>query len=80
MRAQRNLPKPANQGCLWGLLQGVLSALIALLLYQKIYFYLAIGEGFLFYLLAGFFTTRRGGPVLRAVRAGLWAVGGSALS
>jgi serine/threonine protein kinase len=71
--AKRTLPSSFNQGCLWGLLQGVLSALIVLLLHQQIYFYLALGEGFLFYVLAGFFTTRYGGPVRRAWLAGIWA-------
>lgn len=69
----RPLPNPSNQGCLWGLLQGVLSALIILFLHQQGDFYLALGEGFLFYALAGFCTTRHGGPIMRALPAGIWA-------
>jgi serine/threonine protein kinase len=67
------LPSPFSQGCLWGLLQGVLAALIVLLLKKEAYFYLAILEGFLFYLLAGFFTTRKGGSSSRGAWAGLWS-------
>lgn len=75
-QVQRSLPSPFGQGCLWGLLQGVLSAL--LVLWQLRYVnsgilpYVFI-EGFVFYLLAGFFTTRRGGRVTRALRTGIWA-------
>lgn len=73
---QRPLPSPFGQGCLWGLIQGVLSALLVLWQGSKgnngILLY-AIVEGFVFYLLAGFFTTRRGGRIARALRAGVWA-------
>jgi hypothetical protein len=67
------LPDPFRQGCLWGLLQGVVSALLLLFLHTEIYFYLGIAEGLLFYLLAGFLTTHRGGLVTRSMRAGFWA-------
>lgn len=67
------LPSPFNQGCLWGMLQGVLSTLLILFLRQQETFYLALAEGFLFYLFAGFFTTWRGGSVLRSISAGIWA-------
>jgi len=67
------LPSPFSQGCLWGLLQGVLGALIVLLLKKEVYFYLAILEGFLFYLLAGFLTTRKGGSSSRGAWAGFWS-------
>ncbi len=70
---QGPLPGVTGQGCLWGLLQGVLSALIVLFLKKETDFYLAVGLGFLFYLLAGFFTTRRGGNAIRGALAGLWA-------
>ncbi|HEY0757405.1 MAG TPA: protein kinase [Ktedonobacteraceae bacterium] len=66
-------PRPFQQGCLWGLLQGILSALILLLFLQDTFFYLGIAMGLLFYMLAGFFTTRRGGPATSALRAGFWA-------
>ncbi len=55
------------------MLQGVLSALIVVLLKKEVYFYLAIVEGFLFYLLAGFLTTRKGGRAFRGAWAGFWA-------
>jgi serine/threonine protein kinase len=71
-KAQR-LPGPLNQGCLWGVLQGVLSALILLLLRKEVFFYLALLEGFLFYLLAGFFTVHKGGGTYRGAWAGFWS-------
>jgi len=67
------LPSPFSQGCLWGLLQGVLAALMVLLLKKEVYFYLGILEGFLFYLLAGFLTTRKGGKSSRGAWAGFWS-------
>lgn len=70
---QRPLPTPFGQGCLWGLLQGVLSALLVLFLKKDTFFVLGIIEGLFFYFLAGFFTTRRGGPVTRSLRTGFWA-------
>lgn len=71
--AQRPLPSPFGQGCMWGLLQGALSALFLLLFKKDVFFVLGLLEGLLFYLLAGFFTTRRGGSRMRALRAGFWA-------
>jgi serine/threonine protein kinase len=70
---QRPLPRPGNQGCLWGLLQGVISALLLLVFRRESFFFLGIVEGWLFYALAGFFTARRGGTVRRSLRAGLLA-------
>jgi serine/threonine protein kinase len=69
----RPLPSPISQGCLWGLVQGVLAALIVLIMKKEVYFYVAIVEGFLFFMLAGFLTTRKGGKTSRAVWAGFWA-------
>jgi serine/threonine protein kinase len=69
----RPLPSPISQGCLWGLVQGLLAAFIVLIMKKEVYFYVAIVEGFLFYMLAGFFTTRKGGRTSRAVWAGFWA-------
>jgi serine/threonine protein kinase len=69
----RPLPAPSSQGCLWGVVQGVLAALLVLLLREQIYFYLATLMGFGFYILAGFTTTRRGGSFWRGLRAGYWA-------
>jgi serine/threonine protein kinase len=69
----RPLPSPFGQGCMWGLLQGALSALLLLLLKKDVFFFLGLVEGLLFYLLAGFFTTRKGGSIMRALRAGFWA-------
>src|SRR5260370_30525665 len=73
MLEYRPLPSPFSQGCLWGLFQGILAALIVLFLKKEVYFYVAILEGFLFFLLAGFFTTRRGGGSSRGAWAGFWA-------
>ena len=64
-----SLPLPFQQGCLWGVLQGAISALLLLVFKHDVFFYLGIAEGLLFYLLAGFFTTRYGGAVTRALRA-----------
>lgn len=69
----RPLPSPFSQGCLWGLLQGVCAALIILSLKKEVYLYVAIFEGFFFYLLAGFFTTRKGGRSFRGAWAGFWS-------
>jgi serine/threonine protein kinase len=69
----RKLPSPVNQGCLWGLMQGVLAACIVLILKKEVDFYVAIVVGFLFFILAGFLTTRKGGRPSRAIWAGIWA-------
>ncbi|HLG61910.1 MAG TPA: serine/threonine-protein kinase [Ktedonosporobacter sp.] len=71
--AARPLPTPFGQGCLWGLVQGVLSGLMVALMPKQEYFFLAIVMGFLFYMLAGFTATRRGGGSLRGAWAGYWA-------
>lgn len=70
---QRALPNASNQGCLWGMVQGVLGALLVLFMREPIYFVLATVMGFAFYVLAGFTTTRRGGGALRGAWAGYWA-------
>ncbi|MDQ6661102.1 MAG: serine/threonine protein kinase [Chloroflexota bacterium] len=69
----KSLPSPLGQGCLWGLLQGVCAALLILFLKKDAYFYMDIVVGFLFYLLAGFLTTRKGGKSSRGSWAGFWA-------
>jgi len=69
----RPLPAPFNQGCLWGLIQGVLAALLVISTRQPIYFDLAVIMGFVFYVIAGFTTTRRGGSSIRGAWAGYWA-------
>lgn len=69
----RSLPSPFSQGCLWGLIQGVVAALLLLILKKESSFYVAILTGFVFYLVAGFCTTRKGGKVSRAAWAGFWA-------
>jgi len=71
--AQHAQPSPFGQGCMWGLLQGALSALLLLVLKKDVFFYLGLIEGLIFYLLAGFFTMRRGGSLMRALRTGFWA-------
>jgi len=67
------LPSSFGQGCLWGLVQGILAAFIVLILKREVYFYMAIFMGFLFYLLAGFRTTYKGGSFWRGGWAGLWS-------
>ncbi|WP_322480409.1 serine/threonine-protein kinase [Thermogemmatispora sp.] len=67
------LPSPLGQGCLWGLVQGICSALLVLLLRTQEALLLSLALGWLSYLLAGFMTTRRGGSSLRGARAGFWA-------
>src|SRR5436305_9177017 len=54
MPEYRSLPSPSSQGCLWGLIQGVLAALIVLIMKKEVFFYMAIVEGFLFFILAVF--------------------------
>lgn len=64
-----------NQGCLWGLVQGVLAALLVLSMKNSAdpNVLLAVVEGFFFYFLAGLLTTRRGGSSLRGIWAGFWS-------
>lgn len=74
----KSLPNPINQGCLWGMLQGILSALLVLStiattsLKNPGTVYVAIVMGLFFYVVAGFFTTHKGGIALRGIWAGLW--------
>jgi serine/threonine protein kinase len=70
--AVKPLPGSFGQGCLWGLLQGILCALLVLALRQVASFYLATFIGYAFYVLAGFLTTRRGGSLWRGAWAGYW--------
>ena len=67
------LPGPYNQGCLWGLLQGILATFVVLSMKNQANLYVAIVEGFFFYFLAGVFTTRKGGSSLRGIWAGFWS-------
>jgi hypothetical protein len=67
------LPTPFGQGCLFGLIQAVLAAMLVLFLKTEALFYLATFMGFLFYALAGFMTTHKGGGSLRGGWSGLWA-------
>ena len=69
----RPLPGAFSQGCLWGLIQGVLAALIVLILRKEADFYIAIATGFVFYFIAGTLTTYRGGKSSRGAWAGFWA-------
>jgi len=69
----QSLPSPFGQGCLWGLLQGVLAGVLVAFTQDQANFYLAIVMGFLFYTLAGFMTTRKGGSFVRGGWAGFWA-------
>jgi serine/threonine protein kinase len=63
----------STQGRLWGTLLGIGAGLIICFLKQEAYFYLAWFVGFVVYLTAGFFTTRRGGHFFQGGRAGYWA-------
>ena len=69
------LPGAYNQGCLWGLAQGVCAALLVLSMKNSAdpNVILAVVEGFFFYFLAGLLTTRRGGSSLRGIWAGFWS-------
>ncbi|GCE16934.1 serine/threonine protein kinase [Dictyobacter kobayashii] len=69
----RPLPTPSSQGCLWGLIQGCMAVFMVLALKESADFYLATVLGFLFYVLSGYMTTRRGGGSLRGAWAGYWA-------
>ncbi|HEY4383990.1 MAG TPA: serine/threonine-protein kinase [Ktedonobacteraceae bacterium] len=69
----RPLPGSFGQGCLWGLMQGVLGAVLVLTMRQEGAFYLATLIGYGFYVLAGFLTTRRGGSPWRGIWAGYWS-------
>jgi serine/threonine protein kinase len=72
-RQAQRLPSASGQGCLWGILLGITTALIVWGLKQDAGFYLALLIGFVGYLAAGFFTTRRGGNFFRGGTAGYWA-------
>lgn len=67
---ERDLPSPASQGCLWGIVQGLACGLLVLWAEPASNVLGAVLVGFLFYLLAGFLTTHRGGSVFRGARAG----------
>jgi serine/threonine protein kinase len=71
-QVNKPLPNASSQGCLWGVVQGILATLIVLTLKQQIAFYLATLLGFGFYVLAGYITTHRGGSSLRGGWAGYW--------
>jgi len=68
-KSSRQLPDPANQGCLWGGLQGILGALVVLS-GNNAGFLLSTLMALFFYMFAGFVTTRRGGGFFRGGRAG----------
>jgi hypothetical protein len=71
-KRRRPLPVPSEQGCLWGVIQGLLAAGLVLFVKEQAVFYLATVLGILFYVLAGFITTRRGGNVARGGWSGYW--------
>jgi serine/threonine protein kinase len=64
------LPSASTQGCLWGVLLGIGAALIISFWREEAVFYLVLLVGFISYLAAGFFTTRRGGHFFRGGNAG----------
>jgi serine/threonine protein kinase len=65
-------PSASGQGCLWGLVQGLLSGLLVAFTSEPSNFYLGLVMGFGFYLLAGFMTSRKGGGFLSGIWAGFW--------
>jgi serine/threonine protein kinase len=73
MMPLRPLPTVFGQGCLWGLLQGVLAGLLVAFTQDRTDFYLAVLMGFCFYVIAGFATTQRGGRAWRGFWAGCWS-------
>lgn len=70
--SKRPLVKPADQGCLWGVLQGILAAGLVLFVKEQAVFYLATVLGLLFYALAGYMATHRGGNPMRGGWSGYW--------
>ena len=72
-QSYKALPSASSQGCLWGVVQGILATIIVLTLKQQVAFYLATLLGFGFYVLAGYLTTHRGGSSLRGGWAGYWS-------
>jgi hypothetical protein len=73
MVSLRPLPTVFGQGCLWGLLQGILAGLLVVFTQDPANFYLAVLMGFCFFVLAGLSTTRRGGSSWRGFWAGCWS-------
>jgi serine/threonine protein kinase len=69
----RPLPTVFGQGCLWGLLQGILAGILLAFTQDPANFYLAVLMGFCCYVLAGLSTTRRGGSSWRGFWAGCWS-------
>ena len=69
----QSLPSASKQGRVWGILLGIGSALIIWFLRYDGDFYLILLVGFMVYLSAGFFSTRRGGTLFRGGSAGYWA-------
>jgi len=55
------------------MLQGICAALIVLNMQNNAYLYVAVAEGFFFYFVAGFLTTRKGGSSVRGMWAGFWS-------
>jgi len=70
---QGPLPSSFGQGCLFGLIQAILAAVLVLFLRKEVFFYLAIFIGCIFYVLAGLTTTFRGGSFWRGGWSGFWA-------
>lgn len=70
---QGPLPSSFGQGCLFGLIQAILAAVLVLFLRKEVFFYLAIFIGCIFYVLAGLTTTYRGGSFWRGGWSGFWA-------
>ncbi len=71
-RPVQSQTSPFSQGCLWGLLQGLLTGVLVFVLKRQEAFYLAIIIGLFFCMIAGSKATRKGGSSARAGWSGYW--------
>ncbi|HZR44058.1 MAG TPA: protein kinase [Ktedonobacteraceae bacterium] len=72
MQPHQPLPTPFGQGCLWAIIGGILTASMVLFLPRNVALVEAVLVGLLFYMIAGYFTTHKGGSSLRGGWAGFW--------
>ncbi len=72
VRPVQSQPSPFGQGCLWGLLQGIVTGVLVFMLKHQEAFYLAIIIGLFFCMIAGSKATRKGGSAWRGGWSGYW--------